>query len=277
MYLTESMRLLTYSDLLASAVSAKVAYYPPGYIKSLWHGHWIPCVTRPSTYPLYVSSRLDTQVYVWRTGTTLHLVWRGTSSVQDVLEDLDVRVKRWGDTQVHSGILNQFTSVESDVTSALESMSAETNTLQITGHSLGGALAQLSSAHYGRMFPDLKVICHSFGSPRVGDKRFVSELSLRVCENIRVVNKEDPIPMVPQRPIWLHAPRCIVLDDRGGAVEQREDTPWQKRLQKTLTTVDYQDVRRPHFIETYVERLRSLLQYPINSLQIMPQQFAEKA
>jgi hypothetical protein len=67
--------------------------------------------------------------------------------------------------------------------------------LYITGHSLGGALAQIASAVLER---DNLAACYTFGSPRVGTERFDREVK---CPHYRLVNDWDIVPGVP--PPWL--------------------------------------------------------------------------
>ena len=45
-------------------------------------------------------------------------------------------------------------------------------TLNVAGHSLGGALASIAAIQLHHEFPRLNICCYTFGSPRPGDKQF---------------------------------------------------------------------------------------------------------
>ena len=64
--------------------------------------------------------------------------------------------------------------------------------LFITGHSLGGALAMIAAkkiTHKGG-----NAACYTFGSPRVGDEVWISNIKTPLY---RVVNAADCVTMLP--------------------------------------------------------------------------------
>ena len=61
----------------------------------------------------------------------------------------------------------------------------------ITGHSLGGALAQIASA---ALIRDNLATCYTFGSPRVGTAGFDEQVK---CPHYRVINNWDLVPGLP--------------------------------------------------------------------------------
>ena len=61
----------------------------------------------------------------------------------------------------------------------------------ITGHSLGGALALLTTV---LVAPDVNGACYTFGAPRVANYEYFRDLKTPVY---RVVNSSDAVPRVP--------------------------------------------------------------------------------
>ena len=61
----------------------------------------------------------------------------------------------------------------------------------VTGHSLGGALALLTTRI---LLPDVTGACYTFGAPRVGDYEFFRRIKTPVY---RIVNSSDVVPRVP--------------------------------------------------------------------------------
>ena len=99
--------------------------------------------------------------------------------------------------------------------------------LWFCGHSLGGAMATICA---GRCFlshiASNPVELHTFGSPRVGDSRYINYIDLR---HFRFVNNNDIVPRVP--PVLLgyrHAGTEIYIDRNGklgriGSMARRGD------------------------------------------------------
>ena len=63
------------------------------------------------------------------------VVFRGTSSIADVLADCNVRLKAFHGGRVHAGFLRQVQAVMPRITEALKDWKGE---VRCTGHSLGG-------------------------------------------------------------------------------------------------------------------------------------------
>jgi triacylglycerol lipase len=92
---------------------------------------------------------------------------------------------------VHRGFLGVFEQCRREIELAVNSNVPSTLRLYITGHSMGGALAQIASAVLDR---DNLAACYTFGSPRVATGAFDHEVK---CPHYRVINNWDLIPAVP--------------------------------------------------------------------------------
>ena len=115
------------------------------------------------------------------------LVFRGTQGVQNWLLDLNAKMIAAAQAgRVHCGFQRALDEVWPDVDRALSSVTTPTF---YTGHSLGGALATLAAS---RRAP---AVVYTFGSPRVGDAKFVDRLAGQ--QIYRVVNRDDRVTTVP--------------------------------------------------------------------------------
>lgn len=116
------------------------------------------------------------------------LVFRGTVSRNGWLTDIDARLIPHPDFcgYVHSG----FASAFNEISHWIEENCTMHSDCIVTGHSLGGALATLTSQKY-----DLD--CITFGCPRVGDETFAGAYS---ANQRRFVHDLDPVPHVPSLP-----------------------------------------------------------------------------
>ena len=148
-----------------------------------------------------------TQFFVCCKGSTIYIVFRGSSSKSDFLTDVKFFLnelpqeflnEKKSNIKIHSGFLEQFLSVRSTILSQV--LLAPTS-FQIccVGHSLGGALATICAFYLKSVYSKRFVKCVTFGSPRVGNKEFVDAYNLKIEKSIRCVNADD---IVTRRPYW---------------------------------------------------------------------------
>jgi triacylglycerol lipase len=159
--------------------------------------------------------------------------FRGTRSVQNGILDftfftndqllIPYDFDKSGKSKVHTGFWVAYKSIREQVEDAIESYMAnpafKQYTIYVTGHSLGGALS-----HHGAVHVKVKTgrspVLYNYGSPRVGDKNFVSFFHHTVPNSYRTINNSDPVPRLPPRcaqeggtnlPIYCyrHAPQEI--------------------------------------------------------------------
>lgn len=129
------------------------------------------------------------------------LSFRGTQSQANWNTDFCARLIHPADTdaqlRVHEGFYKAFEGLAEDGLQAKIAaimQSSDKRPLYITGHSLGGALAQIAAAIFSS---DKIAACYTFGSPRVGNGYF--DLWVKP-PSYRVINHAD---LVPQVPVWL--------------------------------------------------------------------------
>ena len=154
------------------------------------------------------------QAYELGTDTDMIVVCRGTEPNEwndikadaNALTDVAETIGR-----VHRGFKREVDDIWPDITAALV---GETRDVWFCGHSLGGAMATICA---GRSeFSDTvstAVEVHTFGSPRVGTKRYIQHASV---PHIRWVNNNDIVTRVPPR--WLryrHTGVRMYLDRNG--------------------------------------------------------------
>lgn len=99
--------------------------------------------------------------------------------------------------RVHTGFLDGFNAVRKDLVGAIgkarDSLGEHGRDAPIyfTGHSLGGALAQIATRE---LEPDSYGACYTFGAPRVANYNFFLNVK---TPHYRVVNSSDIVPRVP--------------------------------------------------------------------------------
>jgi hypothetical protein len=99
---------------------------------------------------------------------------------------------------VHRGFWTAWQAMAPAIRTAIDRVTADHPDLglYITGHSLGGALAQIASAELER---DTLAACYTFGSPRVATINFDACVK---CPHYRLINTWDLVPGVPLPMTW---------------------------------------------------------------------------
>ncbi len=137
------------------------------------------------------------------------VAFRGTEpgKLDDLIADLDALPAEWGDggSRVHAGFLRAFGPVRGAVRAALDGRGQ----VIFTGHSLGAALATLAAADHRRRQPALI----TFGSPRVGDRRFARLLGGLTVH--RVVDCCDVVARIPPARFDLESVATLLRELTG--------------------------------------------------------------
>lgn len=149
----------------------------------------------------------------------LFIVFRGTQEFENWAANLNfmsVHLKLENlPTKVHAGFSNSQTLLQPNLVNLIKE-NPEVKTVIFTGHSLGGAIAQIMSTKFSswlkQKMPNTRFEVVTFGSPRVGDENFakiftrnLKPMPLNSRQNSpnlltrfgRFVFKDDLVPTLP--------------------------------------------------------------------------------
>jgi len=120
------------------------------------------------------------------------IIIRGTANDANVLSDIDVRLVDDARTgiKLHKG----FRDVAVTIMQIIDTTKTLEHTVHVTGHSLGGAVAQIIGMWLHERGKNVQI--YSYGSPKVSDL----VLSGGQPTHWRVVRRSDPIPFSPPWP-----------------------------------------------------------------------------
>ena len=132
-----------------------------------------------------------TQVFCWKDDKHACVAFRGTEPNQwsDIKADLKIRRVKCPTGFVHRGFRDALDEVWTDVVAWISKQKCQH--VFFTGHSLGGALATLAACRWNTVTTHL----YTYGSPRVGGKKFIQSFLTR--NRYRFRNNNDIVTRVP--------------------------------------------------------------------------------
>lgn len=145
----------------------------------------------------------DTQGYIGYlpSDKSIYVVYRGSESIKNWISDLDAFKTPYTSfpecgCQVHKGFYAAEQRVIAGVLSEVKAlMTAHPGfAVKVTGHSLGAALAQLTSMDIVKA--GIPTSVYNYGQPRTGDQKYASFATARV-PTWRVVHNRDEVPHLP--------------------------------------------------------------------------------
>jgi len=179
------------------------------------------------------------------------IVIRGTANDANVLSDIDVRLV--SDTRtgilLHKGFrdvaVNIMQIIDTSMKTSRGIVQGQTltypleHTVHVTGHSLGGAVAQIIGMWLHKRGKNVQI--YSYGSPKVSNQ----VLSGGQPTHWRVVRRSDPIPFTPP---WPYSHTGLFIDS--------QDLDWGPDNDNGLIS---QTDGLDHAIAKYVETLKEQL------------------
>lgn len=139
----------------------------------------------------------ETQAFIAANDEIIVLSFRGTTCFQDWCTDFNIKFVPSGVGRVHCGFSTALDYVWDDLKKAISEFRDKQQSIWITGHSLGGALATLATDRLTEEGIEVKGL-YTFGQPRVGEKIFARNFDNKMKDlSFRFVHDEDVVPKVP--------------------------------------------------------------------------------
>ncbi|KAJ9063796.1 hypothetical protein DSO57_1037145 [Entomophthora muscae] len=160
--------------------------------------------------------KYDTLAYVTTNNVRREIVisFRGTHSIKNWIQNLNF-IHADFDTVKYARVHAGFKSCSDGLTPLylpsvrhiLQNPEFANFKLVLTGHSLGGAIAVLSTLNLQKALdmPWSRLAVYTYGQPRIGNSFFSNYVNSLPLSMTRVVNENDPIPHLPPLPfMYLH-------------------------------------------------------------------------
>ena len=238
-------------ELIFFAEMAKMAYFPenPNLINSFAKKNDL---IFDSKKDIFTDKNTNTVVLFFKRNNIIYISFRGTivTSLENIEEDIDIYKVPFYGTNVSRGFLKGWSGLRSEVLSRV----AESNSVVITGHSLGAAISSIAAIDIFET-TKIKPICVTFASPRVGDELFVELFKKLIGESTRVEGKFDPIPRLPTTyQGFKHIPTMYLISEDRCIIGGPPPKNWVWDI-------------RYHYIDKYIDILKTLNQEEILPLK----------
>jgi len=254
----------TLTNALAMAKVSLLAYKGKMFVGKVVTDNW-----RMSQFQFFDVQ--DTQCFVCANKELILLAFRGTKSIRDWITDAKAAFVSWRTFgKVHKGFHKALNYVWDDVITCIQDFHTNGQSVWLTGHSLGGALATLAFPQIVGLHMDVRGM-YTFGQPRTGNKTFAARFDAKHrYRSFRVVNNEDLVTRIPPRLMtYRHIGRIYYFDDKG--VLHRGIEWWRVVLNRWASvnrraTARYDELREQnpngvadHFLENYIKNIKKAI------------------
>lgn len=133
-------------------------------------------------------------------------------------------------------------------------------TLVVSGYSMCAVMAHLVAGIFSHVFLNMDVKCHTFGSPKPGNRAFSEWFSKLVKENYRVTSVDDCVSELPLHYKWGHIEKVTLMFNNNMNINVTyKRKPWYKLLFRkhniTRRMLQRNDVRVLQSFDDYMARV----------------------
>jgi triacylglycerol lipase len=219
------------------------------------------------TYPsfefieVHPSSGYDTEAFIAANDQVIVVAFRGTEphSLEDWVNNLDNRAFPYSTGNVHQGFWEALDVVWDMVLTKIHLFQHKNQTIWLTGHSQGGALASLAARRLLEKQIPIQGV-YTYGQPKIGDMLFVANYdSFLKTKTFRLYNEDDSVVQNP--PKLYHVGTGVKLFQNGGFEIQYQSNMFEFGGDSFTALLDslfdfVTDKLKAHQIEEYIKRLQ---------------------
>jgi len=199
-----SAQAITYNNNLGfkGTYLSAITYCPENSVKD-WNCYWCDRVDNFNIIQTFWDSLTSTFCYFGSLDSCNYvLAFEGSQDTKDAKIDFNysklVPYKKYPTAKVHSGFWTAYTSIRTEIYSLIKGQEC-LDSINVVGHSLGGALATIASLDLVEELGVKGVSMITLGAPRVGNIEYAQLYDSRVDEYYRLTHARDPIVHLPYR------------------------------------------------------------------------------
>jgi Lipase (class 3) len=168
---------------------------------------------------VYIAHSPSQGIIVAYQGTNTSSIHSIENDIKPDRVDIDSRLAFLGnDVKISSGFQEQWLKTADDVLRETQSALNQfpSSNLLVVGHSLGAALALLTSAYLSHNI-NAPIRTVLFGLPRVGNDEFANGIDQFVPNQNHIVNYHDPVPHLPGKTLGFQSPSGEIWINQDGS------------------------------------------------------------
>lgn len=222
------------NNLAVMAAFSELAYLEPEQAIQTLNNYNIELIDQD----IYISNeQTKTQLYIIADTENIIISFRGSSDAQDVKTSFKFKKIHWHEDQeigqIHQGFYQAVQSVWLEIEEKINAIYNGKQKLWLTGHSMGGALAQICACKLLLKQQPLPVEFHqlyNFASPRVFSHKLTKQLdNIQQNQFFRILNQSDIISVSPPRFInYRHLGQLKVFNRSKTLLNEEQLNFWQK-------------------------------------------------
>jgi triacylglycerol lipase len=181
----------------------------------------------------FTDEETDTQGFVAGDRNKIIVAFRGTEQkIDDIITNARISKKTWTEEnpigEVHSGFYDALKSVWDDIEKEIGNLRNNNQSVWLTGHSLGGALAALAAATLKFQGAETGFDgLYTFGQPRIGNREFSSVFNQSLKSRyFRIVNNNDVVTRIPPQIFGYSHAGTLKYFDADGKLHGDGDLSW---------------------------------------------------
>ncbi|BCG64107.1 MAG: triacylglycerol lipase [Methyloprofundus sp.] len=181
----------------------------------------------------FSDSVTGTQCFIVGDNKKIIITFRGTEGkVADWVTDIQLFKDTWTNStpigQVHKGFYKALQAVFLNIENEINTLRTNNQTIWVTGHSLGGALATLAAATLKFQGSEIHFNgLYTFGQPRLGDRMFANAFNKYLKQKcFRVVNNNDVVSRVPPQIFGYSHVGTLKYFDVNGKLHSDSSLSW---------------------------------------------------
>lgn len=162
----------------------------------------------------FLAQGRDWGMVLWNDQLVL-IAFRGTDEFRDWFTNLDLLPRRSPYGWIHRGFAKATDRLWPQLLPVMENAMQHRQAVWLTGHSLGGAMAQVCTMRLSTETDWRPRGVYTFAQPRVGSLSFARQIEEQSVPYYRIVNNIDVVADAPTGLFRTHVGREIYLDARG--------------------------------------------------------------
>jgi len=174
--------------------------------------------TKYEEYDVKYYGNKGADAYVLEDDTDVIVVCRGTEvkQIADVKADLSISRTSAIQGKIHIGFNHYVDKIWSGILTRGMDAKKNNKALWLTGHSLGAAMATIMAYRFATYdIGPTPAGLFTYGSPRVGNRKFINFFNTLPFEHHRWVNDGDIVTKIPFVPFFYHCGKMHKIDVNG--------------------------------------------------------------